>query len=115
LTTVPQPMSIKKENQLSEALLTTIDKFETRNQKYLEKALADKNKASSVLTLISNNGNIRPMWKIERETIQHAINYCDGNVINAAVLLELSPSTVYRKKLIWESEDGNKNIKSSYT
>ncbi|MEZ8850023.1 sigma-54-dependent transcriptional regulator [Vibrio cyclitrophicus] len=115
LTTVPQPMSIKKENQLNEALLTTIDKFETRNQKYLEKALADKNKASSVLTLISNNGNIRPMWKIERETIQHAINYCDGNVINAAVLLELSPSTVYRKKLIWESEDGNKNIKSSYT
>ena len=50
-------------------------------------------------------GAIRPMWQIEREAIQHAINHCDGNVLNAAVLLELSPSTVYRKKQAWESED----------
>lgn len=48
---------------------------------------------------------IRPMWQIERETIQHAIELCDGNVLNAAVLLELSPSTVYRKKQAWEAED----------
>lgn len=48
---------------------------------------------------------IRPMWQIERETIQQAIDYCDGNVLNAAVLLELSPSTVYRKKQAWEAED----------
>ncbi|MDL5028273.1 sigma-54 dependent transcriptional regulator [Vibrio sp. TMPB1044] len=53
----------------------------------------------------TSNGSIRPMWQIEREAIQHAINYCDGNVLNAAVLLELSPSTVYRKKQAWESED----------
>ncbi|MGF1740274.1 sigma-54 dependent transcriptional regulator [Vibrio profundum] len=48
---------------------------------------------------------IRPMWQIEREAIQNAIDLCNGNVLNAAVLLELSPSTVYRKKLAWESED----------
>ncbi|SEG29549.1 sigma-54-dependent transcriptional regulator [Vibrio hangzhouensis] len=48
---------------------------------------------------------IRPMWQVERETIQQAIDYCDGNVLNAAVLLELSPSTVYRKKQAWEAED----------
>ena len=48
---------------------------------------------------------IRPMWQVERETIQQAIEYCDGNVLNAAVLLELSPSTVYRKKQAWEAED----------
>lgn len=51
------------------------------------------------------NVDIRPMWQIEREAIQQAIDYCDGNVLNAAVLLELSPSTVYRKKQAWESED----------
>jgi len=56
-------------------------------------------------TLTNPDGTIRPMWKIEREAIQNAINYCDGNVLNAAVLLELSPSTVYRKKQAWESED----------
>lgn len=48
---------------------------------------------------------IRPMWQVERETIQNAIDFCDGNVLTAAVLLELSPSTVYRKKLAWETED----------
>ncbi|WP_394152792.1 sigma-54-dependent transcriptional regulator [Vibrio maritimus] len=53
----------------------------------------------------SQGVTIRPMWQIERETIQQAIDYCDGNVLNAAVLLELSPSTVYRKKQAWEAED----------
>ncbi|MEZ8061604.1 MULTISPECIES: sigma-54-dependent transcriptional regulator [Vibrio] len=55
--------------------------------------------------LTTSDGAIRPMWQIEREAIQHAINHCDGNVLSAAVLLELSPSTVYRKKQAWESED----------
>ncbi|MDR9827891.1 sigma-54 dependent transcriptional regulator [Vibrio sp. FNV 38] len=48
---------------------------------------------------------IRPMWQVERETIQNAIEFCDGNVLNAAVLLDLSPSTVYRKKQQWEQEE----------
>ncbi|KII79399.1 sigma-54-dependent transcriptional regulator [Vibrio renipiscarius] len=55
------------------------------------------------------NTVIRPMWQIEREAIQQAIELCDGNVLNAAVLLELSPSTVYRKKQAWETED-DKNL-----
>ncbi|ENM5774840.1 sigma-54-dependent Fis family transcriptional regulator [Vibrio mimicus] len=50
---------------------------------------------------------IRPMWQVEREAIQQAIDFCDGNVINAAVLLELSPSTVYRKKLAWEQDEAS--------
>ena len=47
------------------------------------------------------------MWQVEREAIQQAIDFCDGNVINAAVLLELSPSTVYRKKLAWEQDEAS--------
>ncbi|HHP0465909.1 TPA: sigma-54-dependent transcriptional regulator [Vibrio harveyi] len=53
------------------------------------------------------DGTIRPMWKVEREAIQNAIAYCDGNVLNAAVMLELSPSTVYRKKQAWEADEAN--------
>ncbi|MFS1934543.1 sigma-54-dependent transcriptional regulator [Vibrio splendidus] len=64
---------------------------------------ANNNQITPVFT--TSQGAIRPMWQIEREAIQHAISYCDGNVLNAAVLLELSPSTVYRKKQAWESED----------
>ncbi|EDP60103.1 sigma-54 dependent transcriptional regulator [Vibrio sp. AND4] len=55
----------------------------------------------------NSDGTIRPMWKVEREAIQNAIAYCDGNVLNAAVMLELSPSTVYRKKQAWESDEAN--------
>ncbi|EJG1805954.1 TPA: sigma-54-dependent transcriptional regulator [Vibrio parahaemolyticus] len=53
------------------------------------------------------DGSIRPMWQVEREAIQNAIAYCDGNVLNAAVMLELSPSTVYRKKQAWEADEVN--------
>ncbi|MDN3612910.1 sigma-54 dependent transcriptional regulator [Vibrio kagoshimensis] len=71
---------------------------------------APQHSEDSVTKTVSNilmtpNGQIRPMWKIEREAIQNAISHCDGNVLNAAVLLELSPSTVYRKKQAWESDD----------
>ena len=48
---------------------------------------------------------IRPMWLVEKETIEHAINQCGGNIPQAASLLELSPSTIYRKRLAWESEE----------
>ncbi|OQU01518.1 sigma-54-dependent Fis family transcriptional regulator [Vibrio parahaemolyticus] len=53
------------------------------------------------------DGSIRPMRQVEREAIQNAIAYCDGNVLNAAVMLELSPSTVYRKKQAWEADEVN--------
>lgn len=44
---------------------------------------------------------IRPMWLVEKETIEQAIAHCDGNIPQAATLLELSPSTIYRKRLAW--------------
>ncbi|PIW27452.1 MAG: sigma-54-dependent Fis family transcriptional regulator [Rhodospirillales bacterium CG15_BIG_FIL_POST_REV_8_21_14_020_66_15] len=40
---------------------------------------------------------IRPLWQVEQELINAAIRQCDGNVSRAAALLELSPSTVYRR------------------
>jgi two-component system repressor protein LuxO len=46
---------------------------------------------------------IRPLADTERETIEHAINYCDGNIPKAAALLDVSPSTIYRKKQTWEN------------
>lgn len=45
---------------------------------------------------------IRPLATVERETIEHAINLCEGNIPKAAALLEVSPSTIYRKKQAWE-------------
>lgn len=48
---------------------------------------------------------IRPMWIVEKETIENAIAACDGNIPQAAGLLELSPSTIYRKRLAWQATE----------
>lgn len=44
---------------------------------------------------------IKPMWQVEKETIEKAISQCDGNIPLAATMLELSPSTIYRKRVAW--------------
>ncbi|MCG9695267.1 sigma-54 dependent transcriptional regulator [Vibrio sp. Isolate22] len=100
-----------KNKELGVTPLTTTDEYCPRNKKEFNKIHQDKINAPYTPPLSTPNANVRPMWQVERETIQHAIKYCDGNVLNAAILLELSPSTVYRKKQIWESE--NENEKNS--
>lgn len=51
---------------------------------------------------VMSNAPIRPLWLVEKETIEQAIASCDGNIPKAAALLEISPSTIYRKKQSWE-------------
>lgn len=41
---------------------------------------------------------IRPLRHVELEVIQNAIDACDGNVPRAAAMLEISASTIYRKR-----------------
>jgi DNA-binding NtrC family response regulator len=53
----------------------------------------------------SESGDITPLWKVERDVIERAIDACDGNIPKAAAKLGVSPSTIYRKKLSWESEE----------
>lgn len=48
--------------------------------------------------------SIRPLWEIERDAIESAIALNDGNIPKAAAQLEISPSTIYRKKMSWEEE-----------
>jgi len=47
---------------------------------------------------------IRPLWQIEKQAIEEALALCGGNVPRAAALLEINPSTIYRRKLEWEKE-----------
>ncbi len=37
--------------------------------------------------------------------IERAIEVCDGNVPKAAALLEISASTIYRKRTAWDKLD----------
>ncbi len=53
---------------------------------------------------VNTDAPIRPLAAVERETIERAISHCDGNIPKAAGLLEVSPSTIYRKKQAWEAD-----------
>lgn len=51
----------------------------------------------------ATRSDIRPLWLVEKETIERAIHQCDGNIPRAAALLEVAPSTIYRKKQSWDA------------
>ena len=50
--------------------------------------------------------DIRPLAEIEREIIERAIVVCGDNIPKAAAALDVSPSTIYRKKMSWDEGDG---------
>jgi DNA-binding NtrC family response regulator len=52
-----------------------------------------------------DENGIRPLALVEREVIEAAIAACGGNVPRAAARLEISASTIYRKKMAWDSPD----------
>lgn len=45
---------------------------------------------------------VSPLWQVERDAIESAIALCEGNIPKAAAMLEISPSTIYRKKMLWD-------------
>ncbi|WP_051460022.1 sigma-54 dependent transcriptional regulator [Methylopila sp. 73B] len=47
------------------------------------------------------DGPIEPFHITERRIIERAIDVCGGNLAKAAAALELSPSTIYRKRERW--------------
>ena len=53
----------------------------------------------------STTGAILPLWLEERTIIERAVARCDGNIPKAAAMLEVSPSTIYRKRQSWEQKD----------
>jgi len=44
---------------------------------------------------------IKPLWHEEKTIIERAVSICEGNTVLAAALLEVSPSTLYRKRKSW--------------
>jgi two-component system repressor protein LuxO len=46
-------------------------------------------------------GPVLPMWLQEQRIIEQALNVLDGNIARAAAALEISPSTIYRKRQGW--------------
>lgn len=55
-----------------------------------------------MLSLPPSPAAMQPLWLVEKQAIEQAIAACGGNIPKAAALLEISPSTIYRKKQSWE-------------
>lgn len=73
----------------------------------------NKIKNNKGVTMNTNEQKIKPLWIVEKETIEHAINLCGGNIPKAAAFLEISPSTIYRKKAGWPQQQAA--LKSTQT
>jgi two-component system repressor protein LuxO len=43
----------------------------------------------------------RQLWQIERDVIEGAVSACNGSIPQAARVLGVSPSTLYRKRETW--------------
>jgi len=52
--------------------------------------------------------DVLPMWRQEQRIIEEAIESFGGNIALAAHALELSPSTIYRKRQGWAEIDGKR-------
>ncbi|WP_394200898.1 sigma-54-dependent transcriptional regulator [Shewanella waksmanii] len=63
---------------------------------------AVSNESSMPVDNVVADEEIIPLWQSEKRTIEAAIAQCDGNVPKAAALLDISASTIYRKRQSWE-------------
>lgn len=63
-------------------------------------------RAAGLKTDLHREGEIRPLAEMERLYIESVIAYCSGNIPRAALLLKVSPSTIYRKQAVWAKAAG---------
>ena len=96
---LPPPLRSDGSALLEEPMATAPDPMETAEEPPDVGGLADAEQTPPPL--------VRPLWQIERDTIEAAIRHCDGNIPRAAALLEVSPSTIYRKRQAWAQNDGD--------
>lgn len=61
---------------------------------------------SPAATLPEGNDAVQPLWQVEKEMIQKALRLTGDDVPRAALMLEISPSTIYRKLQQWRIADG---------
>jgi len=60
-----------------------------------------------IMNPMGEAGDIIPLAQVERKAIERAIDFCAGNIPKAAELLDVSPSTIYRKRQAWQSTELN--------
>ncbi|HEU0117241.1 MAG TPA: sigma-54 dependent transcriptional regulator [Alphaproteobacteria bacterium] len=58
-----------------------------------------------VLVDFKSSDSVKPLWIAEKEAIMHALEFTRHDITQAAALLEVSPSTLYRKLQLWRNPE----------
>ncbi len=82
--------------------LNTLDFKKETNKYYMDISNTMEINSNPIKVPDTVSSEIRPLAIVEKEVIENAINLCQGNIPKAAAMLEVSPSTIYRKKQSWE-------------
>lgn len=97
-------------DELDAALRAAVQRHEGRviTREMLPKAIAAAadsggGAAAAPMRGLAAAASIRPLWQVEKEEIEKALKVCEGNVLQAARLLEISPGTIYRKQQTWKA------------
>jgi two-component system repressor protein LuxO len=70
------------------------------NNQFSQHVSGDQN-AQNLAYVLSGVEQVKPLWLMEKEYIEQVIELCEDNISKAAVLLDVSPSTIYRKIKSW--------------
>jgi len=60
-------------------------------------------KKERLANIEENTRMIMPLWRVEKRAIEQALYQSQNNVQKAAEILDVAPSTIYRKMKSWES------------
>jgi two-component system repressor protein LuxO len=75
------------------------------NEPHVVESITSKEKVITMnesIALVEKSHDVTPLWLVEKGAIEETVRFCNGNIPKAAALLEVSPSTIYRKKQTWD-------------
>jgi DNA-binding NtrC family response regulator len=108
LQNVVQNAVVLNDDQVVDASMLAIARPQTRAQ--ISQSIETKPTPALIAapppTMSSTKNAIAPLWLTEKQAIEAAIDFCQGNITQAAAMLEVSPSTIYRKKQSWDTLSG---------
>jgi two-component system repressor protein LuxO len=87
---------------LQTTLLTTATLADVNTHSIDKGAVEVEGNFTEQVTLPASGVDIVPLWITEKQIIEDAIAFCGGNIPKAAVLLDISASTIYRKRQVWQ-------------
>ncbi|MEM6544862.1 MAG: sigma-54 dependent transcriptional regulator [Pseudomonadota bacterium] len=102
------PIEIREGHLESELASSTVSAPSKPETDTVESLIVDEPPAGQLTTSSRRDirNQIEPLWLVEKRAIEEAIGLCDGNINRAAGLLEVAPSTLYRKRQSWTEKTG---------